>query len=67
MNQTRSPDIDICQDKLIYWFDVNGQEFGLKAQAGVETVVNSDGQDLIVDSVAFIDEIRAARTKVQGL
>lgn len=66
MNQTRT-DVDICQDKITYWFDVNGQEFGLKTQAGVETVVNSKGQDLIVDSVAFIDELRAAQAKAQGL
>ena len=66
MNQTRSPDIDICQDKITYWFDVNGQEFGLKTQAGIETVVNSNGQDLIVNSLAFIDELRTARAKVQA-
>ena len=67
MNQTRSPEFDICQDKLIYWFDVNGQEYGLKTQDGIESVVNSNGQDLIADSVVFIDELRAARDKVQGL
>lgn len=65
MDHTRT-DIDICQDKITYWFDVNGQEFGLKAQAGVETVVNSNGHDLTFGSLAFIDELRTARAKVQA-
>lgn len=62
-----STDVDVCQDKIIYWFDVRGQDFGIKTQAGVESVVNERDQDLIVDSVAFIDELRTARAKVQAV
>lgn len=59
-------DIDITQNKIIYWFDVNGQKFGLKNHEGFECIVNPNGDTLKIDSEQFIIDLLDARTLAQA-